>query len=134
MGGKAYGVGAVKGKGYFPQGLGGVHVERAVGEVPYDFRYFVYGLDDPQLAVHGADRYENRILSDQLPQAGKVDLPVPPDIREIDLIALLLQPGQRSADGGMLQRGGDDMLSDMPRHPGYAFDGKRHNRLQRICI
>ena len=47
---------------------------------------------------------------------------VPPHIHQVDLIPLLLKPGQRAADRGVFQRRGDDMLSEMPLRPGDAFD------------
>lgn len=43
----------------------------------------------------------------------EVDGTVPPDVHEVDFIALLLQSGQGAADGGVFQRGGDDVLAQM---------------------
>ena len=43
----------------------------------------------------------------------EVDGAVPPDVHEVDFIALLLQSGQGAADGRVFQRGGDDVLAQM---------------------
>ena len=51
---------------------------------------------------------------------------VPPDVHEVDLAALLLQCGQRTAHGGMLQRRGDDVLSHMA--------GRLHDALERKVV
>ena len=51
---------------------------------------------------------------------------VPPDVHEVDLAALLLKRGQRTAHGGMLQRRGDDVLSHMA--------GRLHDALERKVV
>ena len=54
----------------------------------------------------------------------QVDLPVPADVRQIHLAALLLKGGQGAAHGGMLQRRGNDMLPHVPGHLNDALEGQ----------
>ena len=47
---------------------------------------------------------------------------VPPDVQQVNLIALLLQRGQSAADGRMLQRGGNDVPARMAGEPGQPLE------------
>ena len=54
----------------------------------------------------------------------EVDGPVPPDVHQIDLIALLLQCGQGAADGRVLQRGRDDVPARMAGELRQTLEGE----------
>ena len=55
------------------------------------------------LAVNCSYRHQDRVVPEKLPEVICVYLSIPSDVRKIDLIPLLLQPGKRSADRRMLQ-------------------------------
>ena len=113
VGRQAHGVHALKGDGDLAHGLGGVYVQMAVGPSLQNFRNSFHRLHDAQLTVHQCYRYSNGVGAEKLFQVLEVDGAVPPDVHEVDFIALLLQSGQGAADGGVFQRGGDDVLAQM---------------------
>ena len=69
----------------------------------HDFRDRLYRLDNSELAVNCSYRHQDRVVPEKLPEVICVYLSIPSDVRKIDLIPLLLQPGKRSADRRMLQ-------------------------------
>ena len=75
---------------------------------------FVYRLNGAKLAVHRADGNENGIRTQKLAHFLWIHCAVPTDGEQVNLPAALLQSGQATADRGMLERCGDDMLADMP--------------------
>ena len=81
----------------------------AVGVVLQDGGDLLHRLHDAEFAVNQRDRHGDGVRPQQLFQMVKVYGSVPPDVQQVDLIALLLQRGQSAADGRMLQRGGDDV-------------------------
>ena len=113
VGRQAHGVHALEGDGDLAHGLGGVYVQVAVGPCLQNFRNFFHRLHDAQLTVHQRYRYSNGVGAEKFFQVLEVDGAVPPDVHEVDFIALLLQSGQGAADGGVFQRGGDDVLAQM---------------------
>ena len=109
-----------------PHGLRRVHMEAAVGIVSQNIRDLLDRLHRAELAVHRADGDKHRVLSQKLAQVFQINGAVPPDVHEVDLAALLLERGQRTAHGGMLQCRGDDVLSHMA--------GRLHDALERKVV
>ena len=95
-------------------GLRCVNVQTAVRMVSQQRCDFVYRLNGAKLAVHRADGNENGIRTQKLAHFLRVNRAVPSDGEQVDLPAAFLQSGQATADRGMLERCGDDMLADMP--------------------
>ena len=81
--------------------------------MPAKFPKFLSPAADAQLTVHQRHRHSDGVGAEKLFQVLEVDGAVPPDVHEVDFIALLLQSGQGAADGRVFQRGGDDVLAQM---------------------
>ena len=96
----------------------------AVGPSLQNFRNSFHRLHDAQLTVHQRHRHSDGVGAEKFFQVLEVDGAVPPDVHEVDFIALLLQSGQGAADGRVLQRGRDDMLAHMAGEPGQPLEGK----------
>ena len=121
MGGKAHGIHAVQPEGRFTHGLGGIHMQAAVGAAVHQRGDLPHRLHGAQLTVHPADGNQYGILAQQLFQLFQVNSAIPANVQQIDLVPLLLQGRQCCPHAGMLQRGGDDMPPHMPGRAGHAL-------------
>ena len=96
---QAHSVHPFKRDGDLSNGLGGIDMQVAVGVVLQDGGDFLHRLHDAEFAVYQRDRHGDGVRPQQLFQMVKVYGSVPPDVQQVDLIALLLQRGQSAADG-----------------------------------
>lgn len=119
---QAHGVHPFKRNGDLSNSLGGIDMQVAVGVVLQDGGDLLHRLHDAEFAVYQRDRHGDGVRPQQIFQMVKVYSSVPPDVQQVDLIALLLQRSQSAADGRMLQWGGDDVPARMAGEPGQPLE------------
>ena len=124
VGRQAHGVHPFERDGDLAHGLCGVHMQVAVGVILQDLGDFVHRLHDAEFTVHKGDGHGDGVRAEQIFQMLQINGAVPLDVYKVDLAALLLQSGQRAADGGVLQRSGDDVLAHMAGEPHQPFERK----------
>ena len=113
MWGKAHTVGDGKIDRDFADGLGCIHMKVTVREVPDQRGGLGERLQGAEFAVDCGERHEAGILPEERRERVQIDATARQNGKQINLIADFLQIAESCADGGMLERGADDVAADM---------------------